>query len=184
MKAFIAAASAAAVAALAPAAALAQDAAAGGAYGNLGYAYIDGQGGHLDAVLGRLGYRFMPFVGVEGEAAFGVGSANATVVNPVTGANVTGSLKLKHELAAYVVGFAPLSPNTDLFARVGYGTQKLRAKALGVSDSDSVESFNYGVGAQFHFDGVNGVRGEWTRYDFKEGFGKADVYSITYSRRF
>lgn len=183
MKFVIAAATAAAMAALVPAAAQAQDAVAPGAYGNLGYSYIDAQGDHLDAIQGRLGYRFMPFVGVEGEAALGIGGASDSVVLP-NGQTVTGSVKLKHELAAYAVGFVPVSPNLDLLARIGYGTQKLRVKAAGVSDSDSVESVNYGVGAQFHWDGVNGVRGDWTRYDFNSGFGHADVFSVSYSRRF
>ena len=182
MKVMIAAAVAAAMAALAPVAAQAQDVAAGGAYGNLGYSYIDADGGHLDAIQGRLGFKFNNWVGVEGEGAFGIGSEDVTV--DVGTGPVTGSLKLKHELAAYVVGFAPISANTDLLARIGYGTQKFRARALGVSDSSSVESFNYGVGVQHHFDGVNGVRFDWTRYDLKEGFSSADVFSLSYSRKF
>jgi hypothetical protein len=187
MKTLIASASAAALACLAPAMAHAQMSAAAptGLYGNLGYGYIDGQGsGHLDAAIGRLGYRFMPYFGVEGEGALGIGSDHDTIVDPTTGASVRASLKLKHELAAYAVGFAPLSDKTDLFARIGYGTQKFRAKAAGFSASDSVESVNYGLGAQHHFDGVNGVRAEWTRYDLKEGLGHSDTYSVTYSRRF
>jgi outer membrane immunogenic protein len=184
MKFVIAAAAAAAMAALVPAAAQAQEAAGPvGAYGNIGYSYIDVDGDHLDAIQGRVGYRFMPFVGVEGEAAFGIGGASETV-DLGNGQTITGSVKLKHELAAYAVGFAPINPNFDLLARIGYGTQKLKASAGGVSDSTSVESVNYGVGAQYHWDGVNGVRGEWTRYDFNSGFGHADVFSVSYSRRF
>src|SRR5687767_7500974 len=100
MKALIAAATVAAVAALAPAAAQAQDAAAGGAYVNLGYGYLDASDGHLDALQGRLGYKFNNWVGVEGEAAFGLGSEDVTV--DVGTGPVTGSIKLKHELAAFL----------------------------------------------------------------------------------
>lgn len=178
MKILVAAASAAAMAAFVPAIAQAQDAApTTGAYANLGYGYLDGQGSHLDAALARFGYRFMPFVGVEGEGAIGIGSASDSSVPG-------GSVKLKNELAAYAVGFAPLSDRLDLLARVGYGTQKFRAKGGGVTVSDRVESFNYGIGAQYHLDGVNGFRADWTRYDFKEGYGHGDVYAITYSRKF
>jgi len=182
MKALLAAASAAALAMLAPAAASAQDAMTGGAYANLGYSYVDADGGHLDALTGRLGYKFNQWIGVEGEGSFGIGSEDVTV--DVGAGPVTGSVKLKHQLAAYVVGSAPVGPNTDLFARVGYGTNKFRVRALGVSDSDSVESFNYGVGVAHHFDGVNGVRVDWTRYDLKDGLSTSDVFSISYSRKF
>lgn len=183
MKSLLAAASAVAIALAVPAAAQAQDAAAPGAYVNLGYSYIDADGGHLDALQGRVGARLGSWFGVEGEVGLGLGSESITVDGP-TGAPVTGSVKLKHELAAYAVGFAPVAANTDLLARIGYGTQKLRVRALGISDSDSVESFNYGLGVQHHFDGVNGVRFDWTRFDFKEGFGKSDVFSLSYSRKF
>ena len=182
MKLLLAAASAAAIATVVPATAQAQDAAAPGAYVNLGYSYIDADGGHLDAVQGRVGARLGSWFGVEGEVGLGLGSESVTVDGP-TGP-VTGSVKLKHELAAYAVGFAPVGTNTDLLARIGYGTQKLRVRALGVSDSDSVESFNYGIGVQHHFDGVNGVRLDWTRFDFQDGFGKSDVFSLSYSRKF
>jgi outer membrane immunogenic protein len=182
MRVLFAAASAAAIAMLAPVAANAQDATTGGAYANLGYSYVDADDGSLDAITGRVGFKFNNWVGVEGEAALGLGSEDVTV--DVGTGPISGSVKLKHELAAYVVGFAPVGANTDLFARLGYGTQKLRVRALGVSDSDSVESFNYGIGVAHHFDGVNGVRVDWTRFDFKDGFGKADVFSVAYSRRF
>ena len=181
MKALLAAASAAALAMLAPAAANAQDA-TGGAYANLGYSYVDADGGHLDALTGRFGFKFNNWIGAEAEGSFGLGSEDVTV--DVGTGPIAGSVKLKHQLAAYVVGFAPVGTNTDLFARVGYGTNKFRVRALGVSDSDSVESFNYGIGVAHHFDGVNGVRLDWTRYDLKDGFGNSDVFSVSYSRRF
>ena len=93
-------------------------------------------------------------------------------------------MKLKHQLAAYVVGFAPVGANTDVFARIGYGESKIRARSGGVSFSDDGSSVNYGVGAQHHFDGLNGVRIDWTRHDFTNGGDKADVFAIAYSRRF
>lgn len=173
----LAAASVAALAAL-PAAAQAQDATSkAGAYGNLNYARVDGKGVDLNALGGRVGYRINDWVGVEGELAFGVGS------DDVTAAGVTGKAKLKHAAAIYGVGFAPIGANTDLIARLGYGTNKVKVSALGQSASGSDESWNYGVGVQHHFDGVNGVRVDWTRSDFNEG-GKANVWSVGYTRKF
>ena len=181
MKALFAAATAAALVSLAPGLAQAQDAAvASGPYVNLGYARVDTDPGSLDAIAGRLGFRFNNWIGAEGELATGLGSDSIT--DPATG--VRASLKLKHSAAAYVVGFAPIGANTDLIARVGYGTTKARVRGGGISVSDSEESINYGLGAQHHFDGVNGVRVDWTRYDFDNGGGKSDVFAIAYTRRF
>jgi len=42
------------------------------AYGTIGYANVDADDANIGAIQGRLGYRFNPYVGVEGEAAFGV----------------------------------------------------------------------------------------------------------------
>ena len=185
MKLFVAAASAIVLAALVPAAAQAQTAPNTGAYVNLGYARADTDPGHIDIIQGKVGYRFMPFVGVEGELATGLGSDKVTVPTGVANpATVRASIKLKHEAAVYVVGFAPVGANTDLFARLGYGTTKIRVRGAGVSASASEESINYGLGVQHHFDGVNGVRVEWTRLDFENGGGKGDVFGVSYVRRF
>ena len=184
MKYLFAAASAAALCVFASAA-QAQDVAPTGVYVNLGYARADTDPGKLDIIQGKVGYRFMPYVGVEGELATGLGSDNVTVptgvANPPT---VSASIKLKHEAAAYVVGFLPLSANTDVFARLGYGTTKVRVSGAGVGVSGSEESVNYGLGVQHHFDGVNGVRAEWTRLDFDNGGGSTDVFGVSYVRRF
>ena len=176
----IAAASLAAIAAVVPAVGQAQDTTAPntGAYVNLSGALVDGGQADLKAIGGRLGYRFMPYLGIEGELATGIKSDTDTI------AGVAVNTKLKHSAAVYGVGFLPVGPNTDLLARVGYGTTKLRARAGGVSASDSAESWNFGVGAQHHFDGVNGVRVDYTRQEFNKNQGHANVWTVGYVRRF
>jgi outer membrane immunogenic protein len=179
-KALIAAASLAAFATVVPAAAQAQDAAADnvGAYVNLNLGMASAGSADVKAVQGRVGYRFHPNFGVEGELATGIESDTDTI------AGVRVNQKLKHQAAGYVVGFLPISPNTDILARVGYGTTKIRARSGGISASASEESWNFGVGAQHHFDGVNGVRVDYTRQEFEGGPGDADVWTIGYSRKF
>ncbi|WP_374473187.1 porin family protein [Phenylobacterium sp.] len=180
MKALFAAASAAAIAMIAPAIAQAQTAMPSGLYGTLGYAQTDTNDVDLGALQGRLGWRANTWLGVEGEAAFGVKDDDVDL-----GGGVEADVELKHQLAIYAVGFAPLSENTDLLARIGYGTTKIKASAAGVSASEDGDSFNFGVGAQHHFDGMNGVRIDWTRHDFRDdGAGHADVWSIAYTRKF
>jgi hypothetical protein len=144
-------------------------------YGTLGYtqAAIDDLDVDLGAVSGRLGARFTPYVGAEAELGFGVKDEDIGAI----------SVELDNHAAAYVVGFLPVQPNFDLFARVGYGTQELSVSGPGASASADGESVNYGVGAQFFFDANNGVRGDWTRHDFEDD-GEADVFSISYVRKF
>ncbi len=180
MKALCAAASVAAIslaaAAVAPTAAVAQETPVSNVYATAGYAHVDGDRVNLGALQGRLGYRANAWLGVEGEAAFGVRDDDVNIA----GAPV--NVDLKHQVAAYVVGFAPVGANTDLFARIGYGTTKIKGSAGGISASDDGNSWNYGVGAQHHFDGVNGVRIDWTRHDFDGG--NADVWAVAYTRKF
>jgi len=175
-KALISAAAVAATLALASAA-QAQEAPTTGAYVNFNVGVADSGPANLWAVQGRLGYRFHQNFGVEGEIATGVKSDDVTV------AGVSVDTKLKHQLAAYLVGFLPAGEKTDLIARVGYGTTKIRASAAGFSASGSDESFNFGVGVQHHFDGLNGIRADFTRHEFQDD-GNANVWSIGYSRKF
>jgi hypothetical protein len=176
--ALIAAASLAAIAAVVPAVAQAQAAPPAGAYANLNLGVADAGSADLWAVQGRLGYRFNNWLGVEGELATGVKSDDVNV------SGVDVKTKLKHQAAAYAVGFLPLSPNTDILARVGYGTTKIKASAAGVAASGSEESWNFGVGAQHHFDGANGIRVDYTRQEFNGGSGDANIWTVGYSRRF
>ena len=149
-------------------------------YGSLGYSQMeaDGTDAELGAVTGRFGAKLTPYFGVEGEGSFGVRDDEVTI-----GA-VTADVEHKYDLAAYGVAFLPVSPNFELFGRLGYGTTEVEASAGGISVTEDGESWNYGVGANYYFDGQNGIRGDWTRRDFTDDGGEADVYSVSYIRRF
>ena len=147
-------------------------------YGTLGYSQLHGSQGDLGAVTGRFGARLTPYLGAEAEASFGVKDDDFTV-----GA-ANGKLKHEYDAAIYGVATLPVSPNFDVFARVGYGTTEVKAKIAGASASEDGESVNYGAGANYYFDAQNGVRADWTRRDFRSDGGEADVYSVNYVRRF
>jgi outer membrane immunogenic protein len=147
-------------------------------YGTIGYSQLDGADGDLGAITGRLGTRFTPNLGVEGEVSVGVRD------DDVSFGGVTGSLEHKYDAAAYVVGAVPVSDNLELFARGGYGTTEVEAEVAGFNETASGQSWNYGVGANWYFDGTNGLRADWTRRDFEDDGGEADVYSLNYVRRF
>jgi outer membrane immunogenic protein len=175
MKTLIAAASAAAVFSFGTAFAQAPT----NVYGTLGYANTNADDVNLGAIQGRLGVRLNTWLGVEGELAAGVKKDEVNV------AGTDVKVKEEHQAAIYGVGFLPLSQNTDLIGRIGYGNTKIKASALGTSLSDDGDSWNFGVGAQHHFDGVNGVRVDYTREEFRgDDAGHADVWSVAYTRRF
>jgi outer membrane immunogenic protein len=180
MKFLITAASVAAAAFVTPALAQAQTATAPvGLYGTLGYADTHASGVDLGSIQARLGYRANAWLGVEGELAGGVKSDDLNVAP-----GVNAKLKLRHQEAIYGVGFFPVTSQIDLIGRVGYGHSKIRASALGNSASDAGDSWNFGAGAQYNFDGVNGVRADYTREEFTNSDAHANVWSIAYARKF
>jgi outer membrane immunogenic protein len=177
MKMFIAAAAAAAAAAAFAAPAMAQTALGPvSGYGDIGYAYAHDDPVNLSAVQGRLGAR-TTYLGVEGQGAFGIGSDTDSGVK----------IKLRSEYSGYAIGFLPLGQSgAELFARVGYGHSSFKANNGTVSITDGQDSVNYGAGVQYFINhGPNGVRADYTRYDFTgHGNGSGDVFSISYVRKF
>ena len=147
------------------------------AYGSIGYSSVQGDTTDLGAVTARLGAKLTPYIGVEGEASFGVSDDDVVGIPGATA-------ELEHDLAAYVTGTIPVASNLELFGRLGYGTTKIKAEVLGVSASNSQESVNWGVGANYFLDSQNGVRADWTRRDFRDDGGEADTYALSFVRRF
>ena len=173
MKALMIAASAAAMT-FAASAAGAQE---GGMYGSVGYAATDRDDANLSAIQGRFGVRLHPNIAIEGEGAIGIGDEDI-------GDDTT--VKLDHQLAAYGVGFVPLTPQLEVLGRLGYGNTKISVDSpLGEGDADA-NSWNYGAGAQFWFTGNDAVRADWTRHNFDEDENDADldVWSVSYVRKF
>ena len=144
-------------------------------YASGGYTYIHSSDVSLGALTGRLGARYGAYLGVEGEGSFGV------VDDTVSGVKV----KLKDEYAIYGVGYLPISPNTELLARVGYGHAKISASGFGASASADGNVWSLGVGAQYHFDAHNAVRVDYTRFSSTEsGGGHFDSGTLSYVYRF
>jgi outer membrane immunogenic protein len=157
--------------------AMAQD--RGPVTGSVGYTHLDGDDASLGAITGRLGYDFNRNFGVEGEASIGVQDEDVTI------AGVDGSIEHEYDAAVYGVAKLPVNENLELFGRLGYGTTSLKADVAGFTATGDGDSINYGVGANWFFDGQNGIRGDWTRRDFQDdGAGEVDTYGLSYVRRF
>lgn len=162
MKTLLIAASAAALALAAPALAQAQS-----VYGNIGYANIDVDPVNLGAIQGRLGVDVTPNFAIEGEAAFGV-----------AGDDILGiDVDLSHSFGIFLVGKVPVSETVDIFARAGFSTAEVDVGGTTGSEDGAA----YGVGAQVFFSENDGVRFDYTRYDYG---GDADVWAVSYVRKF
>jgi outer membrane immunogenic protein len=187
MKASITAASALALCALIPAVASAQTGAAPATvtsgisyYGTLGYDDTSLSHINLGSIQARLGARYGQYFGAEVEGAWGVAGDKIGV----TGAPDV-KVKQDSQEAIYGVGFLPLSPKIDLLARVGYGHTSGTGPVAGVTPGVKGDSWNFGVGGQYSFDGKNGVRLDYTREAFQNhGVDDANVWSVAYVRKF
>ena len=148
-------------------------------YGSLGYNYLHGSPANysvdLGALTGRVGVRYQQYVGVEAEVSAGV------VDQTIGAANVS----LDSQYAVYAVGYLPVAPRADLFARVGYGNAKLKASGYGVSITASGDIWAYGVGGQYFLTDKDGLRAEYTRYASTDT-SQADVdsFAVSYVRKF
>ncbi len=147
--------------------------------GSIGYTQLDGDDVELGAITGRLNAKVNRFIGVEGEASFGVQDED------VSFGGVDGSLSHEYDIAAYAVATLPVSDRLEVFGRVGYGMTQIKSDVAGFTAREDGESVNYGAGANYFFDGRNGVRADWTRRDFTDdNGGELDTYGLSYVRRF
>jgi hypothetical protein len=169
----------AAIALCAPALAASQSSPLVTGYVNAGYSYADFDPAKLNVLQGRVGLRVGKYIGAEGEGAFGVSSDH------IDAGGIPLDAKLKSEFAGYLIGFIPLSDRADIFGRVGYGHSTVSGTVPGVgSASVGVNSWNFGGGAQVFVTQHDGLRAEFTRFDYRNGYGSANIYSISYVRRF
>jgi len=149
----------------------------------IGYTGVNTSGADLGAITLRAGADFGKYFGVEGEGSFGVNDEHGTI------SGVPYKLHIDDQYAGYGVVRYPLIPNANVFARLGYGHSDLKATASagGVTASQraGVDSVNFGAGGEYFFDRRNGLRAEYTRFDFQgHGAGDADTWSVSYVYRF
>ncbi len=147
-------------------------------YGSLGYGSTRASGTDNGSIQARVGAKLTAHFGFEGELAGGVSDDKTYVA----GAPV--NVDMKHQAAAYAVGFLPVTHNIDLLARAGYGTTKFDASSSTSPLKGSMESWNYGVGAQYKFNDKNGVRADWTKSEYNNSKEDSDTIAVAYVRKF
>jgi outer membrane immunogenic protein len=118
---------------------------------------VDDDDVNLGAVMGRLGYEFLPVFAVEGEVALGVQDDDFDVLGtPV-------DIGIDNEVGGFVVGKLPLL-GMDLFGRVGYANFSIDADAAGASAAPDGSGMAYGGGVNFNILFLR-ARAEYTRYE-------------------
>lgn len=152
---FAAAVSAAAVAAGAPAA-------SAQIYGGVGYTVFKVEqpstdDGYVGGALGRLGYKFNPFFGIEGEAAIGLVDGSVEI-SP----GIDADVGLDKEYGVFATAWLPIPLVMDVFGRVGYADLTIESDVPN-GDFDG-SGLAYGAGVQFAFL-IARVRAEYTRYE-------------------
>ncbi|MGA9658414.1 MAG: porin family protein [Asticcacaulis sp.] len=147
----------------------------GRVYGSLGYQQTDNDktNSDLGSVNARVGTKFTPYLGVEGEAAFGTNDDS----------NPSGTYKLTNKAAVYGVGYVPVSPSFDLIGRVGVSDTDLKAPAS-AGKMEQGTALEYGVGGQYHINQDYALRADYTRSDFQSDKGSADTTSLSLVKKF
>ncbi len=138
-------------------------------YGSIGFqnSNADTIDANLNSVNVRGGVKVTPYVGLEGEAAFGT--------------NDDGPYSLTHKVGAHVVGFAPLSPSFDLIGKVGVSDTKVKGPTAKFNEGTALD---YGIGGQYHMNQDYSLRADWTRSDFKDDRGTSDTATLSLVKKF
>jgi outer membrane immunogenic protein len=149
------------------------------AYGNLGIGDVNTDSVNNGAITGRVGARFGPYIGVEGELSGGFSSDRTNI------GGVHSDVSLRDQYAAYAVGFLPVMPNADLLARIGYGASDMHVtQPMNTAFNRYETTWNAGVGGQYFFSGANGVRVDYTRETADRSDLDANVLTAAYVRKF
>jgi hypothetical protein len=144
--------------------------------GSLGYTSLDTDRAQVSGVTGRLTWT-QAWYGAEAEASFGTGDDTVRV----GGSSV--KVKLSHEESVFGRAQWYAQPNFDVFVRAGYTNTRFSNSGLPVRRNGSNQAFSYGLGAEYYFDGANGLRFDWTQRDYK-AIDTSDSWSISYTRKF
>ena len=166
-------AAAAALALAGTAGAHAQD--SGHVYGSVGIQGSDNDktDTKLNSLNARVGTKITPHFGVEGEGAWGTNKDTTPA----------GTYKQTSKVAAYGVGYLPVSSNFDLLGRVGVSDTDLKAPAI-AGKLEQGTALDYGVGAQYHFNSDYAVRADLTKSDFNHDKGSSTTGTLSLVKTF
>jgi outer membrane immunogenic protein len=134
-------------------------------YGGVGYTafQVDQPGGDdafVGSALARAGYKFNPFLGVEGEIAVGLVDGEVDI-SP----GVTADVGVDNEYGVFGTAWLPIPFLPEPFLRAGYANMTIESDVPG-GDFDG-GGLAYGGGLQFSFL-IAKLRAEYTRYEIDD----------------
>lgn len=137
-------------------------------YGGVGYtafqADADGEDVTLGAVMGRLGYKTNPFLGVEGEFSIGVQDESVDVLGTEVDVGIDS------QYGVFAIGVLPVPMVGDLFVRGGYASFSVDASVSGIgSATEDGDGPAYGAGIMMNFIPFTKLRLDYTRYEVEDG---------------
>lgn len=157
----------------------------GAAYLNVGYGFMNGEITDLgdvdtNGLVFRSGYDVSRYLGFEAEGFIGLEEDSLDVMTIAGMLSVDADVK--YSATAFIVGRYPVGQTgSSVFARFGYGETEYDLSAPGLTtNSVSNDGFAYGIGGEWLFHGLNGVRADYTSMNN----GSEDVFAISYVRRF
>jgi hypothetical protein len=135
-------------------------------YGGVGYTAFQveqpgGDDAYIGTALARAGYKFNPFLGVEGELAVGLVDGEVDIAP-----GVTADVGVDNEYGVFATAWLPIPLLPEVFVRGGYANMTIESDVPG-GDFDG-GGFAYGGGLQFSFL-IAKLRAEYTRYEIDEG---------------
>lgn len=147
-------------------------------YGEVGYSAVNVDAGSTDVNLGTLtgiiGYGVHPNLAIEGMLAFGVQDDSIG----------SAKVELEHAYGVFAKPRVMLSPNFELFGRLGYVESKLKASAPGYGSlSDSDGDWAYGLGGNYYFNPNTYLSVNYLKFYDKDDV-KADGWTVGVGMKF
>jgi len=142
-----------------------------GVYGNLGVQTFE-----FDTynILGRIGYNFNDYFGIEAEGSIGFFGTEQDSIE----------IDIPYTVGGFAVARYPFTEKFDLFGRVGYSFVNIEAEGFGQELEETGDSVGFGGGIEYSFDGSSGVRAGYTYQLSNDAIGDASVIDISYVRKF
>ncbi len=146
-------------------------------FGEVGYTVLDarddfGFKANPTAIRGIIGYNFHPNFAAEAMLLGGVSSDSDQGVD----------VKIQHSIGVFAqpkVSFGDF----EVFGRLGWARTRVRASALGVSASETDDSFAWGAGANYNFASNMYVSLDYTRY-YDKSSTRIDGVTLGFGYRF
>jgi len=146
-----------------------------GTYLNLGVQTVEFD---TDNILGRVGYNFNKYFGVEAEGSIGL-----------SGVVEDGfEIDIPSTFGGFAIARVPITKKFDIFGRVGYSILNFEVEGIGEEIDVDLDGIGFGGGIEYSFNRANGIRLGYTYQTFGDvdeiEVGDAIVFDLAYVRKF